>query len=143
MMKAKDILRCATSPHEAAKAAQQLIGLWPHARPADPDTYAAGIAAVLAGYPAGVVQECCDPRTGLARSREFPPTAAAVVDWCDARTVHHQRWAAYVPVKVTRQYDGSELLREEFSPEHRKTMLERLQGLMEPFRRKPQREAAE
>lgn len=120
-----------------------MLGCFPHARPPDAETYAGAIATVLAGYPLGVVEECCDPRTGLARSREFPPTIAAVVEWCDARTVHHQRWAAYVPVKVTRQYDGSELLREEFSPEHRKTMLERLQGLMEPFRRKPHREAAE
>jgi hypothetical protein len=132
-----EALRCETSPREASKAAKELVGLWPHARPPDTDTYAAGIAAVLAGYPRGVVQECCDPRTGLARSREFPPTPAAVVEWCDRRVVHHQRWAAYVPVTKTPEYDGRE-----FSPEHRKTMLERLQGIMEPFRRKPQREAA-
>lgn len=83
------------------------------------------MAAVLAGYPLGVVEECCDPRTGLARSREFPPTAAAVVEWCDRRLLYHRQWAQYVPVRKTPEYDARE-----FSNEHRKTMLGRLQALM-------------
>ncbi len=135
--KAMEILQYATSPQQATKAAKQLLGCFPHARPPDMETYAGAIAAVLAGYPLGVVEECCDPRTGLARSREFPPTVAVVVEWCDKRLLYHRQWAVYVPAKKTPEYDGRQ-----FNADHRKTMLERLQGLMEPFRRKSQRQVA-
>src|SRR5476651_1768502 len=88
--KSKAILQCETSPQDAAKSAKQLMGQWPHAKPADPEVYAASIAATLAGYPLGVVQECCDPRIGLAREREFPPTVAVIVAWCDKRLKFHE-----------------------------------------------------
>lgn len=88
------------------------------------ETYAGAITAVLAGYPLGVVEECCDPRSGLARSREFPPTVAAVVEWCDKRMIYHRQWAVYVPLMLTPQSV------ENFSPEHRKSMLTRLQGVL-------------
>lgn len=55
----------------------------------------ASLAATLAGYPLGIVQECCDPRKGLARTREFPPTVAAIIEWCDLRLAHHKAVAAY------------------------------------------------
>jgi hypothetical protein len=74
--------------------AKRLIGQWPHVRPADPEIYVASIAAVLAGYPLGLVQECCDPRHGLARRAEFL-TIAAVVEWCDRRLEFHQSVAGY------------------------------------------------
>lgn len=92
-----EALKFTTSPQAAIKAAKQLVGCWPHARPADPETYAAALAAVLAQYPAGVVAECCDPRVGLARKREFPPTVACVVEWCDERVEFHRRWSTFVP----------------------------------------------
>jgi hypothetical protein len=59
--------------------------------------YAGAIAAALSGYPAGVVAECIDPRVGLARGREFPPTVAAVVAWCDDRLCFYRNWATYIP----------------------------------------------
>jgi len=52
---------------------------------------------VLAQYPLGIVRECCDPRYGLARAREFPPTVACIVEWCDRRLEFHRNWAAYRP----------------------------------------------
>lgn len=55
----------------------------------------ASLAATLAAYPPGIVQECCDPRKGLARTREFPPTVAAIIEWCDLRLAHHKAVAAY------------------------------------------------
>jgi hypothetical protein len=93
----RNVLSRATSPREAVDAAERLIGQWPHARPPDAKTYAASLAAVLAGYPLGLVQECCDPRTGLARTREFPPTVAAIVEWCDKRLDHHRTVATWKP----------------------------------------------
>lgn len=84
-----------TSPQAAVKAARQLVGCWPHARPPEPETYAAALAAVLAQYPLGVVNECVDPRRGLAREREFPPTVAAVVEWCGRRLAWHRSVAAW------------------------------------------------
>lgn len=107
------------------KAARQLVGLWPHAKPPDPETYAAGIAATLAGYPLGIVQECCDPRTGLARSREFPPTVAAIVEWCDVRLAFYRSLAAH----NGRLMLVSERRQPEFSEEHCAQMRERIAAI--------------
>jgi hypothetical protein len=71
------------------------LGCWPHSKPADPETYADALASVLAQYPLGLVQECVDPRRGLAREREFPPTVASIVDWCDRKLAWHQAVAGY------------------------------------------------
>lgn len=84
-----------TTPQAALKAAKQLVGCFPHARPPDPEIYAAAIGATLAGYPPRVVSDCVDPRIGLARKREFPPTVASVVEWCDARLSYYQTLARY------------------------------------------------
>jgi hypothetical protein len=127
-----------TAASIAIRAAKQLVGQWPHAKADDPEIYIAGLGAVLSGYPPGVVAECCDPRTGLARSREFPPTPAAVVEWCDKRLHHHRQWSKYVQVRKT--VDDQQ---EAFSAEHRKSMLGRLSALMHRVFDKPQREAAE
>jgi hypothetical protein len=114
-------IRYVTSPQEAIKAARRLTGSWPHARPPDPDGYAASLAAAFAAYPLGVVEECADPRVGLARSREFPPTVAAIVEWCDRRLTYHRGMVKW----------GQNIVEEPaFSDEHRKTMLERLKALM-------------
>jgi hypothetical protein len=94
-VKSREILQCETSPRAALEAGRQLIGQWPHAKPADPETYAAALACVLAQYPLGLVQECADPCRGLASEREFPPTVASVVSWCDRRLAWHQAVAAY------------------------------------------------
>ena len=58
----------------------------PHANPPNPGAYSLSIAKTLEKYPLGVAEECCDPQTGLARSREFPPTVACIVEWCERMT---------------------------------------------------------
>lgn len=84
-----------TSPSVALKAAKQLVGCFPHARPPEPETYAAALGATLAQYPPAIVAECVDPRVGLARTREFPPTVAAIVEWCDARLRYYESLSKY------------------------------------------------
>ena len=117
-------LQCATSPQDALKAAKRLAGSWPHARPPDPEGWAASLAAALVDYPLGVVEECCDPRRGLAREREFPPTVASIIEWCDLRVKRHRGAIKHGELEAA-------AAREErvFTEEHRKTMLGRLQEL--------------
>lgn len=110
-------------PSDALKAAKQLTGQWPHARPPNAEMWLSSIAAVLAQYPSAIVEECIDPRRGLARAREFPPTIAIIVEWCDAKLKHYQLFAEYKP----RLPPPPE---PEFSDEHRIGMLARLQKLM-------------
>ena len=85
-------VRYSTSPQRAAELGKQLVGQWPHANPPNPGAYSLSIAKTLEKYPLGVAEECCDPQTGLARHREFPPTVACIVEWCERKT------AAYVAV---------------------------------------------
>lgn len=84
-----------TSASSALKAAKQLVGSWPHSRPPEPEIYAAALGATLAQYPPRIVNECVDPRAGLARKREFPPTVASIVEWCDARLAYYEALAKY------------------------------------------------
>ena len=119
----REILTSSTSPTAALKAAKQLVGCYPHARPPDPEVYAGALASVLAQYPLGLVHECVDPRRGLAREREFPPTVACVVEWCDRRLQFHQTVAAFNGLPARREEPN-------YSPEHRATMLQRLSKLM-------------
>jgi hypothetical protein len=93
--RAREILANPTTPAATAlRAAKQLVGQWPHARPDDPETWLAALGAALAAYPPAVVQECVDPRRGLAQHREFPPTVAAIVEWCDSRLSRYRTEAA-------------------------------------------------
>jgi hypothetical protein len=122
-------VRYSTSPQRAAQLGKQLLGQWPHANPPDPQTYSLSIAQTLQKYPLGVAEECCDPQLGLARFREFPPTVAAIVEWCELTT------RAYVAV-AQRGQPPAEKVEQQFSDEHRKTMLGRLRdlwkGLLKP-----------
>ena len=118
-------LQWSTSPQEALKAAKRLAGSWPHARPPDPEVWAASLAAALSNYPLGVVQECCDPRVGLARSREFPPTVACIVEWCDVRVKRHR--GAIIHAK---QEAAAKVEKRQYTDEHGQTMLQRLSKLM-------------
>lgn len=122
-------LRYATSPQEAIRAAKQLAGSWPHARPPDADGYAASLAGALSAYPLGIVQECCDPRTGLAQKREFPPTVAAIVEWCDRRLTYHRGMV---------KWGERNKPEPQFSEQHERGMLKRLQDLMHSILRTAQ-----
>lgn len=135
--KSATILKWSTSPQEALKAAKMLVGSWPNARPPDADGWAASLAAALAAYPLGLVQECCDPRTGLAKTREFPPTVASINEWCEKRLKYHRGMVGWAAMKKADE--------PQFSETHERGMLERLQDLMHGlFDKKPQQvEAAE
>lgn len=50
---------------------------------ADPDTYAAAVSAILAGYSPDVVQRVTDPRTGLASRLQWLPSVKEVRDACE------------------------------------------------------------
>jgi hypothetical protein len=127
--KSKAILQCATSRLDALKQAKRLIQSWPHANPPDPVGYAQAIAETLAQFPLGLVEECCDPRTGLAREREFPPTVAAVVDWCNRRLTYHRGMVKWAEQKAVE--------RPEFPEEYRRSMLKRLQDLLHGMFKQP------
>ena len=60
------------------------------------------LASVLAQYPAPIAGECVDPRVGVARGREFPPTVACVVEWCDERRRHYERRTTLIAPRVER-----------------------------------------
>lgn len=120
------ILAQSTSNSTALRAAKQLLELWPHSKPANPEIYMAGIGAVLAGYPLAVVQECVDPRLGLARNREFPPTIAAVVEWCDTCKSGYESSAKIKDWQIEQQRRPPQ---PEYPEEHRAEMLKKIAAI--------------
>jgi len=109
-------VRHSTSPQRAAELGKQLVGQWPHANPPNPGAYSLSIAKTLEKYPLGVVEELCDPTTGLARFREFPPTVACIVEWCERMT------RSYVAVSLRPRPIPEPV----YSEEHCATMRQRL-----------------
>ena len=90
------------SPSAALKLAERLVGQWPHAKPPNMSGWLTALASVLAQYPAPIAGECVDPRVGVARGREFPPTVACVVEWCDERRRHYERRTTLIAPRVER-----------------------------------------
>lgn len=86
-----------TSRRPAASAAvdlaTKLIGAWPYGKADDPKTYLASLGAALGEYPMMIAEECADPRTGLARTREMMPTVASIHDWCGNRLDYYRKAA--------------------------------------------------
>lgn len=121
MANAKLALSSSTSPVEAARAAKQLVGSYAHMKPGDPDVFVASIAAVLSQYPLGLVRECCDPRTGVARTAKFL-SVAELVEWLDRRLEHHRALAAHKPRPPA-------LPAPTFTEEHKATMRAKLTEL--------------
>jgi len=50
---------------------------------ADPEGFKNSLGAVLEGYPDEVMIYVCDPRTGIQRTKTFPPSIAEIVSACD------------------------------------------------------------
>ena len=92
---AKTILAQSSTPSQSAKAAKQIVGTFAHVRADNPETFIASVAAVLSQYPLGVIEDCADPRIGIARKVEFL-SVKSLVEWCDARLAFYQGLAAYV-----------------------------------------------
>jgi hypothetical protein len=114
-----------TSPHDAAKAAKKLVSAWPRLNVPDPVGYAASLGAILEQYPLGVVEQCCDPARGLAREREFPPTVASIVEWCDLRVKRHRGAIFWGRLDETGKVEAAK-----YTESHERGMLKRLQYLM-------------
>ena len=90
------------------------------------------IAEVLEQYPLGVVEECVDVRTGIARKLEFL-TVRALVEHLEARMDLHKTLAAWRPRPEVRALPPPPAL----PPEHRATMVERFRALLAGMRRAP------
>lgn len=79
-------------PAVAAQAARSLLGLYPTTRDIqDPDTYAAGLTALMAAYPTDFVKRVVNPVTGLASRLKFVPTLADVREALEAERARRNR----------------------------------------------------
>lgn len=119
--RARERLTGTTTELEAAKYATNLCGQFPSLRADNPKVFLASVAAVLSTYPPGLVQECCDPRTGLARRGDFL-SIGRLCEWLDTRLANYRTIAAYSPARLP-------YIEQEHTPEHRTMMLRRLQDL--------------
>lgn len=84
-----------TTPKRASELAKQLTGQWANLKPDNPEIFIASVAAVVAQYPLGLVEECADPRRGMVRHVKFFGIDV-LVEWCDKRLEFHQSLAGYV-----------------------------------------------
>lgn len=114
-----------TSQSQAAEAAKKLVGQWPHLKADNPEVFIRTIAAVLSEYPAGIVQECIDPRTGPVNKLKFL-SIADLRPWLDARLEHHRTLAAWRPRPTVAALPPPPTL----PPEHRAGMVERFRALL-------------
>lgn len=130
---ARVMVRYSTSRLQALEQARKLMGHFPHARPPDADGYANGLADIFEQYPIGVVQQCCDVRIGIASLKDFLPSPAAVITWCD------RYLGAYQGI-IRRGLPKPE---KHFDEKHCATMRDRVSALL-PWLLKPiEHEAAE
>jgi hypothetical protein len=107
---ARDLLAYPISATAALKAAKDLGGNFSSLRPDNPARFFEGVARILVEYPLGIVEECIDPRVGLASKIEFLSLHALKV-WLDERLTFHQSLAAYVEPKppIKRKLTQAEL----------------------------------
>ena len=88
----------------ATRRAAILFGCYRKGDAADPETYAAAVAAVLASFPQPVVYAVTDPLRGLPSQSQFLPTVAEVRKACDA-IVEREGRAAESDYRVRRQLE--------------------------------------
>jgi len=134
--RSRQILAMPTTQADAARYGKLLIGQWPNAKPADPQIYSLGITKALEQYPLGIVMEIIEPGIGLAATREYVPTQAAVREWCEQRVKFHRGTVRHAQIRE--EEDESR-----FTPEHRKTMLERWKALLHSLLDKTKVETAQ
>lgn len=85
---------------QAAELGKRLVGNFASLRADDKVQFQASVNEVLEHYPLGLVQECCDPHSGLASKIEFL-SIKSIVEWCDKRLELHQKLAQVTPRKGT------------------------------------------
>jgi hypothetical protein len=72
--------------------AKAIAGCYRRDEAHDPETFAAGLAVVLADYPAAIVEYAADPRTGVVS--KFPmglPNVGQIKEFCDAILTRQER----------------------------------------------------
>ncbi len=106
---------------EAYKMAKRLTGQFPHLKPGEPEFFLMGVAAILEQYPAGLVAESLRPDVGYAVTVEYF-SLKSLREWFQTRLEMNMALANWRP----RQLPPPE---QDFSPEHRLTMLMRLKEL--------------
>lgn len=121
-----------TSASKAGEAAKHLVGQWAHLKVDQPDVFIRTIAAILAQYPLGIVEECIDPRTGPVNTLRFL-NVADLRPWLDARLEHHRTLAAWRPRPVVAALPPPPPA----TPEHRAGMIERFRALLARVSRAP------
>ena len=71
-----------------------LFGSYRRSDAADPDTYVAAVAAVLALYSTDLIREVTDPRTGIQTSEKFMafmPNAGELKHYCEGIAARNER----------------------------------------------------
>lgn len=105
----------------AAERTKILLGCYPNGKPSDPQVYTAAVAAVLAQYPAEIVQRVTDPRVGVARRSKFMPSIAEIVAACDDEMR---------PLIIAHRDEQQIAAREEMSKPANQTMVQRFNSLL-------------
>jgi hypothetical protein len=118
---AQSILAQTSTSITALRAAKKLLGSYANLRPSDPEQFACSVVEVLSLYPAGLVDECVDARTGIAGKIEFL-SIRSLTEWLDSRQEFYRGLSGY----VERQPEKSGPL---LSVEHRERMAMALRGL--------------
>lgn len=82
-----------TDPVVAVERAKLMFGCYRKDDAADPETYSAAVAAVLAEYGPDIVQRVTDPRSGLPSKQNWLPTVKEVRDACEEIDGRRRRMA--------------------------------------------------
>jgi hypothetical protein len=68
-----------------------MLGSYPSGKPADPETYVAGVIGILERYPQSIVDRVTDPMTGLATKHDFFPKLSQITEACELEMEPHRR----------------------------------------------------
>lgn len=109
---AKAMLAKATTSTEASQKAKYLVGQWSNLKPDNPRVFIESVAAVLSVYPLSIVEECCDPRIGLASTINFF-SIKDLTDWLTTRLELYQSLAAYQRPPSPRQIESGPITGEQ------------------------------
>lgn len=70
---------------EAIDLVTQMVGRYPNGGAQAGKVYIGSLAATLCNYPRSIAIACADLMTGVTATREFMPTPASIIAWCDLR----------------------------------------------------------
>jgi hypothetical protein len=90
--------------------ARAIAGCYRRDEAHDPETFAAGLAVVLADYPAAIVEYAADPRMGVVS--KFPmglPNVGQIKEFCDGIQARQERIAHYARLGPAKPYEAPPL----------------------------------